>query len=106
MTALTPPKGTDDPDWLHPAACPAATPDLAEVLSGLGEAMTLARRVFMAARRPPAGPMQLKNARDDYLATMLAYEQALTVMRLPVPPRLRDEVRLLRRLTPLPGGRR
>jgi hypothetical protein len=98
--------GTDDPDWHPPAACPAGGPDLAEVLGELGDAMKLARKAFMVARRPPAGPIQLSTARDDYLAAMLAYEHALTVMRLPVPPRLRDEVRLLRRLTPRPGAQR
>lgn len=58
----------------------------------------------MAARRPPAGPSDLVEARADYLVAMLAYQEALSVYRLPIPPRLRDEVRLMRGL--VSGARR
>ena len=69
------------------------------MLTDLREVMNRAHAAVMVARRPPSVPAQLSAARDDYLAAMSAYERALTACGLPVPRRLRDEARLLRRLT-------
>jgi len=99
MTALTPPVAMDPPYADLPVVPQAMGRNSPQVLTDLREAMNLAQVTVMAARRPPAAPIKLKAARIDYLAAMVAYERALTICRLPVPPRLRDEVRLLRRLT-------
>lgn len=82
------------PEVGHQAMGPAAS----SVLTALRDSVTQAREAVMAARRPPAGPTELKVARGDYLAAMLAYQQALSAHRLPIPRRLHDEVRLMRRL--------
>jgi hypothetical protein len=99
MTASTPRVATDSPAPLDPVARPVAAMDGPQVLTDLREVMNRARAAVMVARRPPVVPLQLSAARGDYLTAMLAYEQALTAFRLPVPHRLRDEARLLRRLT-------
>lgn len=72
------------------------------LLTDLREVMILARAAVMVARRPPCVQVQLSAARGDYLTAMLAYERALAAVGLPIPRRLRDEARLLRRLTVRP----
>ncbi|MDV3223504.1 hypothetical protein [Intrasporangium sp.] len=89
---------TDPPEPPPPGVDPTMGADATSVLSSLRDSMNEAREAVMVARRPPAGPTQLKDARGDYLATMLAYEQALNLYRLPVPRRLHDDIRLMRRL--------
>lgn len=69
-------------------------------LATLREAVSHAQEAVLAMRRSPADREQLATARREHLAAMLAYERALTSLRLPVPPRLRDELRLLRRVVP------
>lgn len=78
----------------------AVEPDVSYLLSALRESMVEAREAVMAARRPPAGPTQLKDARAEYLVAVLAFHRALSVLCLPIPHGLRDEVRLLRGLFP------
>jgi hypothetical protein len=65
--------------------------------------MAAAHEAVMTARRPPAGQLELKAARRDYLGAIVDYERALNALRLPVPPRLRDEMRLLSRLVSASG---
>jgi len=60
--------------------------------------MTLAHQAMLVARRPPADRAELLRARVAQLAAMTRYEEALTSCRLPIPPQLRREARLLRRL--------
>lgn len=102
---------TDLPDPAIDAERRAMVGDGSQVLAELRRGMDLAREGVMAARRPPAGPSDLVEARADYLVAMLAYQEALSVYRLPIPPRLRDEVRLMRglvsgaRRTPVIGDR-
>ena len=98
MTALTPPMTTDTTVFAFPGASRAMSRDSPQVLADLRDAMNLAQVAVMQARRPPATAVQLTAARGDYLAAMLVYQRALIYFRLPVPPRLRDEARLLRRL--------
>jgi hypothetical protein len=93
------PMTTDPSDASSAVVGRALGPDGSLVLDALRQGMDQAREAVMAARRPPAGPTQLKDARETYLLAMLAYLRALSIYRLPVPPRLRDEVRLLRSLT-------
>lgn len=71
-----------------------------ELLRDLSEAMNAAQDEVMAARRAPATQLDLMAARRRYLATILAYQQVLTLCRLPIPHKLRDEARLLLRLVP------
>lgn len=71
-----------------------------ELLRDLSEAMNAAQDEVMAARRAPATQLDLMAARRHYLATILAYQQVLTLCRLPIPHKLRDEARLLLRLVP------
>jgi hypothetical protein len=52
----------------------------------------------LLARLPPSDPGQLRIARVAQLLAMTQYEQALTGCRLPIPSRLLQETRLLRRL--------
>ncbi|WP_270887485.1 hypothetical protein [Pedococcus sp. 5OH_020] len=99
MTALVPPVAADTPRPSSAAVTPALSRDSRQVLADLRQAMNVAQVLVMTARRPPVVAVQLSAARGDYLATVLAYERALTTFRLPVPPRLRDEARLLRGLT-------
>lgn len=68
------------------------------LLADLCEAMTQAQAEVAAQRRPPSDPNLLAVARRQHVAAMIAYEQALNALHLPVPPRLRDDLRLLRRV--------
>jgi hypothetical protein len=99
MTTLTPLGAADRPTSLEPVGRREASLDGPQVLTDLREVMNLARDAVMVARRPPSLPTRLSAARGDYLAAIMEYERALTAFRLPVPPRLRDEARLLRRLS-------
>lgn len=75
----------------------AATPDR-QKLDALRVAMNLAQRTVLAERRHPADQPQLRIARVAQLLAMSRYEEALTSCCLPIPPRLRRETQLLRRL--------
>ena len=67
-------------------------------LPGLRDTMRSAERTVMVARVAPSDAVQLRAARVAHLLPMTQYEQALTGCQLPTPPRLLQEVRLLRRL--------
>jgi len=67
-------------------------------LPALRDMMNSAQRTVLVARLAPADAVQLRTARVAQLLAMTKYEQALTGCHLPIPPRLRQETRLLRRL--------
>jgi hypothetical protein len=67
-------------------------------LPALLATMHSAQRTMLLARLLPSNAGDLRIARVAQLLAMTQYEQALTGCRLPIPPRLRQEVRLLRRL--------
>jgi hypothetical protein len=67
-------------------------------LTALRDTMNSAQRTVLLARLPPSDAAQLRVARVAQLLAMTQYEQALTSCRLPIPPRLLRESRLLRRL--------
>jgi hypothetical protein len=67
-------------------------------LPALRNTMNSARGSVLLARLPPSDPGQLRIARVAQLLAMTQYEQALTGCRLPIPSRLLQETRLLRRL--------
>ncbi|MDC5697781.1 hypothetical protein OO014_10955 [Intrasporangium calvum] len=90
---------TTDQSAAGHAVSGAMGPDAANLLGSLRQSMDRAHTALMAARRATSGRTDLERARSDYLRAMVAYQQALAVFRLPVPPRLRDELRLLRRVT-------
>ena len=87
---------TADPMQAGSALNGAMGPYAATLLGSLRQTMDGARAEVMAARRATATRVDLDKARNDYLHAMVAYQQALTIYRLPTPPRLRDELRLLR----------
>lgn len=67
-------------------------------LAELRDCMNSAHRSVMLARRTPVDPAQLRTARVALLLAMTHFELALTNCRLPMPPRLRQESQVLRRL--------
>jgi hypothetical protein len=64
----------------------------------LRDTMNSAQHTVLLARLPPSDAGRLRLARVAQLLAMTRYEQALTGCRLPIPPRLLQESRLLRRL--------
>ena len=68
------------------------------LLAELHEAMATAQAEVAAQRRPPSDANLLAIARSHHVLAMIAYEEALKSLHLPVPPRLRDDLRLLRRV--------
>lgn len=68
------------------------------LLAELHAAMALAQAEVAAQRRPPSDPNVLAIARGRLVTAMADYEEALTSLHLPIPPRLRDDLRLLRRV--------
>ena len=68
------------------------------LLADLREAMANAQVEVANQRRPPSDANLLAIARSHHVAAMIAYEEALNALHLPVPPRLRDDLRLLRRV--------
>ena len=67
--------------------------DLPSLLGDLQAARTLAAQDVTPGRNQRPSPQRAK-----LLACMEAYAAALTARRLPIPPRLRDDLRLLRGL--------
>jgi hypothetical protein len=73
--------------------------------------MRTARAEVRAMRAAPVVPANLLSARQTLLSAMEAYADELTVLRLPIPPQLRDDLRLQRDIrrhpsgSPWPGGR-
>jgi len=71
------------------------------LLAELHVAMSSAQAEVAARRRQPSDPTLLAVARGHHVTAMVAYEEALRSLHLPVPPRLRDDLRLMRRLVRL-----
>ncbi|WP_141818378.1 hypothetical protein [Ornithinimicrobium humiphilum] len=65
-------------------------------LTQLAAALRQARTVVQSRRTPPAAKAELAVARAALLDAAEAYVAELHLLRMPVPPRLRDELRLLR----------
>lgn len=100
MTPHRPPAAPAAPHAPFPVMGPTMGVDGPDVLRDLSAAMKVALDAVRVARRAPATQLELMAARREYLATIVAYQQALTLFRLPIPHKLRDEARLLRRLVP------
>jgi hypothetical protein len=73
------------------------SPGLA-ALEHLMEDVRLARADVQALRRAPVVHDRLFAARQSLLRALEAYAEALTVRHLPIPPKLRDELRLQREI--------
>ena len=71
---------------------PSARPDLADLRSDI----QAARETVRLSRSTPVVPLQLASAHRSLLAALEAYADELDRRRIPVPPRLRDELRLQR----------
>jgi hypothetical protein len=65
-------------------------------LDRLLQDLRVARDHFAVMRAAPLVQSSLLTARHSLLRAMGAYAEGLTARRLPIPPRLRDEMRLLR----------
>ena len=76
---------------------PVAKPER-HTLTAMRDTMNLAHEKVLAARLPPSDPLRVRTARVEHLRAMSQYEQALTSCHLPIPSRLLQEARLLRRL--------
>lgn len=72
-------------------------PGQSSTLGWLSADVRAAREQVAASRAAPYAKGQLLPARQWLLRALEAYTAALTARRLPIPPRLRDELRLLRR---------
>lgn len=68
------------------------------ILLDLRDATSTAHEQMMAARRPPHDRATFEAARLNYLGSLMAYADALRQLGLPLPRRLRDDLRLLQRL--------
>lgn len=93
MTGASPTHGSLDPS----SAGPPTASDR-QRLTAFRNSMNSAHQRVMTARRAPADQGQLRAARVAHLLAMTQYELALTSCSLPIPPRLRRESQLLRRL--------
>lgn len=81
------------------------SPEGSASLDQLSDDVRAARDLVAAERVAPVDQRILMSARDQLLRTMEAYEAGLTTFGLPIPRRLRDDLRLLRRTTPGFRGR-
>lgn len=75
-------------------------------LTDLATDVRAARQVVHARRMDPVIRQDLVLAHHSLLQTMEAYVSELTARHLPIPHRLRDELRLQRDLADRPAGRR
>jgi hypothetical protein len=71
-------------------------PTMPPRLAALAQGIRIARAEVRAMRVAPVVPANLLSARQTLLSAMEAYADELTVLRLPIPPRLRDDLRLQR----------
>lgn len=78
---------------VSPMQARAAEP---RTLNELASDVRVARQLVQARRMAPVVPHDLVLAHDALLRAMEAYVAELTVRRLPIPPRLRDDLRLQR----------
>jgi hypothetical protein len=74
--------------------CPTGPMGLVE----LAARVRRARVSLHELRAVGVSPGDLRSARDGLLSAMEAYAAELTRRRVPIPPRLRDDLRLLRRV--------
>lgn len=98
MAGLTPSSTPPGPAVPSPATTRESGTQDWRNLTAFRDTMNLTREAVQVARRPPADSAQLRTARVAHLVAMSQYEQALTNSRLPIPQRLHQQVRLLRRL--------
>ena len=83
----------------------APTPTTPPTLAELAEDIRAARAEVRALRAAPVIVTDLLSARQTLLRAMEAYADELTVRRLPIPPQLRDDLRLQRDIRRQPNGR-
>jgi hypothetical protein len=83
----------------------APIPMTALTLAELAANIRAAREVVAAMRIAPVVQPVLLSARQNLLRAMEAYALELTARRLPIPPQLRDDLRLLRYLRRQPTDR-
>ena len=82
------------------AVTPTAKPTLAELAGDV----RAAREGVHAMRAAPVFQPSLLSARQTLLCAMEAYADELTARRLPIPPQLRDDLRLHRDIRRHPYG--
>jgi hypothetical protein len=80
---------------------PTLPPTLAELVEGIRSARAEVRLM----RAAPVIQPNLLSARQRLLRAMEAYADELIVRHLPIPPRLRDELRLQREIRRRTNGR-
>ena len=73
-------------------------------LAEMAEDVRLAREEVAARRMSPVTQSSLLSARQELLRVMEVYSDELTARRLPVPPQLRDDLRLYRDIRRNPGS--
>ena len=81
-------------------SAPLRPPTLARLAADLRQA----REDFRVTRLAPVVQVDLLSAREALLGAMEAYANALVARRLPVPPQLRDELRLQQGIRRHPDG--
>ena len=89
-----------------PADPPVAQPYAQRYLALLLDEVHKASDEVSRLRRAPLPPDRLAAARQSLLAALESYAAELTARRLPVPPRLRDDLRLQRSIGTQPGTSR
>ncbi|HEV7147778.1 MAG TPA: hypothetical protein VGN48_12365 [Pedococcus sp.] len=83
------------------ASAPMRSPTLAELAANI----RVARQLVAAMRVAPVVQPMLLSAREALLRAMEAYALELTARRLPIPPQLRDDLRLQRDIGRHPTAR-
>ena len=73
---------------------PRTVPDLTQLAAKVRQA----RQLVQARRMAPGAPVDLVLARASLLEAMEDYAAELTTRGMPIPPRMRDDLRLLRQL--------
>lgn len=77
----------------HASLSTPRRPDLRELMARLRDARLEAQRM----RQPPASHEQLRAAQSELLSAMQDYCDELTERSLPIPPQLRDDMRMMSR---------
>ena len=72
-------------------------------LAELADDVRVARAEVAEQRMSPVTQPDLLSARQELLRVMEIYSAELTARRLPIPPQLRDDLRLLRDIRRSPG---
>ena len=91
-------RGRSEPDRVMRSCVEGAlpTPIPRPTLTDLRFDIQAARETVRARRSTPVLPLQLASAHRILLAALEAYADELGRRRIPIPPRLRDELRLQR----------